>query len=173
MLNNLKTVALVLAAALTASCLSQATDAATVFKVSGPKTQFAWTGPLDAVAVDQAGSILFAPLTSNIPGVANLYYGQGQSGSALGFLTSDIGYAVFKDTGVAFFSGKGDSFYNRPLSAVFHPGSYTVEGPGGDYSLTINTIGVPEPVSWALMLIGVGGVGAALRASRRTAAPAV
>ena len=34
-------------------------------------------------------------------------------------------------------------------------------------NLTVSTGGVPEPTSWALMLIGVGGLGAALRSSRR------
>ncbi|THD53370.1 MAG: PEP-CTERM sorting domain-containing protein [Phenylobacterium sp.] len=49
---------------------------------------------------------------------------------------------------------------------------------GGDYGngrldLTISNGGaVPEPASWALMLVGFGGLGAALRGSRRRAAAA-
>jgi hypothetical protein len=34
-------------------------------------------------------------------------------------------------------------------------------------------VGVPEPVTWAIMLIGLGGVGAAMRVSRRTRSGAV
>ena len=38
----------------------------------------------------------------------------------------------------------------------------------GAYNISITQLGVPEPASWALMLIGVGGMGAALRRSRKT-----
>lgn len=34
----------------------------------------------------------------------------------------------------------------------------------------LNTAGVPEPTSWALMIVGFGGVGAALRGRRRESA---
>jgi hypothetical protein len=36
----------------------------------------------------------------------------------------------------------------------------------------VSPVSVPEPASWALMLLGVGGVGGALRASRRKASVA-
>ena len=36
----------------------------------------------------------------------------------------------------------------------------------------LNTAGVPEPTSWALMIVGLGGVGAALRGRRRESAVA-
>ena len=34
---------------------------------------------------------------------------------------------------------------------------------GGQYTIQLTQLGAPEPTSWALMLLGVGGVGAALR----------
>lgn len=40
------------------------------------------------------------------------------------------------------------------------------------YTFTVGTAGVPEPASWSLMIMGVGGVGAALRTRRRKAVPA-
>jgi hypothetical protein len=48
------------------------------------------------------------------------------------------------------------------------PGSWwVVGGQGGEAGiLTISTAAVPEPASWALMMIGVGGVGAMLRSRR-------
>ena len=33
--------------------------------------------------------------------------------------------------------------------------------------ITVNSIGVPEPASWTMMLLGFGGLGAVLRARRR------
>lgn len=41
----------------------------------------------------------------------------------------------------------------------------------GDRAFTLNgAAGVPEPASWALMIMGFGGVGAAMRSRRRTMA---
>ncbi len=40
---------------------------------------------------------------------------------------------------------------------------------GGNFVLTAETASVPEPSTWAMMLIGMGAVGGALRAKRRRA----
>jgi hypothetical protein len=47
-------------------------------------------------------------------------------------------------------------------------------GPVGATLSTITTVtgGIPEPASWALMIMGFGGIGASLRARRRVAAAA-
>jgi len=39
---------------------------------------------------------------------------------------------------------------------------------GDSVTLTITAVPVPEPASWTLMIVGIGGLGAALRATRRS-----
>ncbi|HEV7386859.1 MAG TPA: PEPxxWA-CTERM sorting domain-containing protein [Phenylobacterium sp.] len=68
-----------------------------------------------------------------------------------------------------------DPTYNKNVSDTFHI-TFTVTGlDAGPLSVT-NTVvlgaGAPEPASWALMILGFGGVGATLRRSRKTAAAA-
>jgi hypothetical protein len=41
---------------------------------------------------------------------------------------------------------------------------------GAQYTNYAFAVGVPEPATWALMLAGFGGLGAAMRARRKTAA---
>ncbi len=45
---------------------------------------------------------------------------------------------------------------------------------GGDHQLPImpESPGVPEPVTWAMLLVGLGGVGGVMRSARRKAAMA-
>jgi hypothetical protein len=68
-----------------------------------------------------------------------------------------------------------DPTYNKNVSDTFHI-TFTVSGlADGPLSVT-NTVvlgaGAPEPASWALMILGFGGAGAALRRSRKTSAAA-
>ena len=81
------------------------------------------------------------------------------------------------------FAGCG---FQSSLSAINSSGNYgfffnPVPGEYSEYSspitgsidgLKISNGGVPEPASWALMLLGVGGVGAVLRTRRRKAVAA-
>jgi hypothetical protein len=58
---------------------------------------------------------------------------------------------------------------------ILTPGDHTIiangtlTGPSGAYSGTLNIQAVPEPATWAMMLIGFGGIGMALRRRRQPA----
>ncbi len=56
---------------------------------------------------------------------------------------------------------------NAPLTVLFVAGDAVRGDNFGGVSLRISA--APEPGTWALMLMGFGGAGAALRSRRRTA----
>ncbi|HLZ82014.1 MAG TPA: PEPxxWA-CTERM sorting domain-containing protein [Caulobacteraceae bacterium] len=114
-------------------------------------------------------------------GGANTYDVYDTSGNLLqgAFIT---GHDTSGNTGIAF---DGTNYY---VSNIFHQ-SLSVYDSSGNYlhDITLQTggnptlvedlsvnytvvLGTPEPATWALMLLGVGGVGAGLRLSRRKAA---
>jgi hypothetical protein len=65
------------------------------------------------------------------------------------------------------FDGGATTLFTGPTSApTFKLGTFELDS---DSTLTISAIGAPEPASWALMILGFGAVGAALR--RRGTAP--
>ncbi|MEN2786541.1 FxDxF family PEP-CTERM protein [Sphingomonas qilianensis] len=66
-----------------------------------------------------------------------------------------------------------DALYGK-LSIWLTPGSYsfsvTGDGAGGapaDFGLRLDVAAVPEPAAWAMMTIGFGAIGGALRRRRR------
>jgi opacity protein-like surface antigen len=70
-----------------------------------------------------------------------------------------------------------DPGFNANLNDTFHI-TYTVSGLADGPLTVTNTVilgsgvAVPEPASWALMMLGFGGIGAAMRRSRQVAAAA-
>ncbi len=56
-----------------------------------------------------------------------------------------------------------------PLDANGNPSTFpqTTDLRADNFSLTVHTAAVPEPASWALMILGMGGVGGAIRTRRR------
>jgi hypothetical protein len=78
-----------------------------------------------------------------------------------GFVTPDGSISVF-----------GQQYYGFPESdPSFAPGVWTgVNATDGlPFTLTITNSDIPEPSEWAMMLVGLGGVGAAMRLARRKA----
>jgi PEP-CTERM motif len=101
---------------------------------------------------DWTGSV--GPYTSIV------WYSTDQSGM---FDTPD---SVYDIVGAQVYSGSESN-------PTFTPGVYTASDMNRDYlGGTLTITAVPEPASWALMLIGLGALGAALRTSRRAPAAA-
>ena len=80
-------------------------------------------------------------------------------------------------SGVTEFQFFMPTFLPAGTHSIVVTGSVEAPPPGGDgvsvgaYSGTVAfTPGVPEPASWALMILGVGAVGASLRQRRRAVA---
>jgi hypothetical protein len=74
---------------------------------------------------------------------------------------------TYEDPGYIFalYSSDGRSIYTGPESAPnFQVGSYAVYDANGAYTLTV---GLPEPQTWLMMIIGFGAVGGALRRRHR------
>jgi hypothetical protein len=93
--------------------------------------------------------------------------------------TNDVGLGAVTFNGASFqVVETGLNEYQRINFQPTINGSQTLvvngtSGGNGTYSGTLSfaraPIGVPEPATWAMMLIGFGGAGSLLRARRRTA----
>jgi len=92
-------------------------------------------------------------------------------------LVVEVGASAVSSTGGEAVADLVDSFYWTGISSVKVGGvaldDFTVTSASGTNwtnSFVPAATGVPEPATWAIMLLGFGGLGAALRAHRRTAA---
>ena len=92
------------------------------------------------------------------------------------YQTTDIGTDILDDIGVA---KNGSTGFNGPLGS----GTYSVwlqeisptpqgVSPQLPFSFAFIVGGVPEPSTWAMMLLGFGAIGLVLRRQRRAAAAA-
>lgn len=81
------------------------------------------------------------------------------------------GVSFTTDTGGAFNLGLGGGgLYGLVLnSSVNNPVGYGNGGADnpGSVNISMNVVAVPEPATWAAMLLGFGGIGAAMRSARR------
>jgi len=85
------------------------------------------------------------------------YYSFGIYGNG-GFSTPDGTINVY-----------GGQYYGFPESnPYFVPGVWTGVNATDGLPFTLTAIAVPEPSEWAIMLLGLGGVGVGLRIARRT-----
>ena len=140
------------------------------------------SGPFGAVIVNQSGFTdqFTFHLDSNV-------FLNGQVGTISLFNLLNINFStIYVDSiGNAFnkTSGPGDPeqwALTSPLTLsggagaigdhILYVNGSLVNGPGNaSYSGTLNIAPVPEPATWALMLLGFGGIGMAMRRRRRPA----
>jgi hypothetical protein len=82
--------------------------------------------------------------------------------------------ATFSSTGLLLTTGTGDHFFSTTSGYWFSADIYD-GATGGTYNVAardaFRQLGVPEPATWGLMIMGFGGAGALLR--RRRAASAL
>ena len=111
-------------------------------------------------------NFIMAPIRNDSTGQSFAYFGNAATDNQFGTGTLQVGepygvYPVHSDYApMPFFRGS-----NTNPELLFQPG--TVFAWTGGTTLSVSA--APEPTSWALMMIGVGGMGAALRARRRMA----
>jgi hypothetical protein len=101
---------------------------------------------------------------------------------ALGGGSQDLSYAL---SGGGTNSGTISEIANDSITSTFSPTTFTFVASAASTTLTfsdlsfadsvdpvltnVSVTGIPEPASWALMLVGVGAVGAGLRSRRKDA----
>ncbi len=130
-------------------------------------------------AVNYAGlwaSAIDGDFTNSLGNTVSLYSGNTLVGSfALMPLLSGVSSAYYGNPNVNFSgmdSNEPFAFFNFDSTTAFDRIDITQNGGGGfelDNITVGNTGAVPEPASWALMILGFGGIGALLRSSRRKA----
>jgi hypothetical protein len=104
-----------------------------------------------------------------ISGVNGTLNGFNQSFD-LSFYDPSIGGGFDLDPGLSL---AGPQLYSGPSSSpTFLTGNFNLTnypGQDGSYSLSISSVGgaVPEPATWAMMLLGFGFVGGAMRTAKR------
>jgi PEP-CTERM motif len=158
-------------------CAAPAADAAPLlFNFSGPSGTAVFTldsnptpdyvHPLGLPGSDQFGFNNVAGIYDGVAGVAStINFGEGLDAS-LNILAPGLGFTQF--AGLALFTGTA---YNP----IFTPGTYTLPNAFlGNGTLTISSVaGVPEPGVWAMMIAGLGMMGAAMRSRKRDVVAAV
>ena len=90
------------------------------------------------------------------------------------FVSSEDGGLQLNDQSVTLYDLAGSQLFTGTTSnPTFVPGNYLMSTFGSQdhlYSLSISSTGVPEPATWAMMMLGLGAIGLALRQRRRIAA---
>jgi hypothetical protein len=156
---------------------------------TGTGFSFVYTGPSTVIA----GHTLTQDVTVLLSGVFTDAYIQGKGTSGSVNLSSGGASSVTFNSDIIDFSSMppgsaGFAFNLLAVSPSFGAGagkslnSFTANG-GGNFEFVPGSLtgggggggggGIPEPATWAMMLLGAGGVGAMLRNRRRMALSAI
>jgi hypothetical protein len=119
---------------------------------------------LTSYSITSNGNTKIAPIsdgTAEIFTAANV----AVAGSLVTIDTASAGHIQFTDFSDSFDLGPG-SYYVKIISS----GLKTVGSQGASkYSLELQGVAVPEPATWAVMMLGFGAIGASMRQARRRA----
>ena len=155
-----KLIAMLMAGGMALAAPAQANAAVFLFELTGTDTA---TFTLDDTGADafDASRIDFLDRDLQVNGAA-------VTGSVLFYIDSqDGGFDLLLPGGdLTLF---GPQLFSGPTSAPnFLAGTFALDG-GSQISISQVSAAVPEPSTWALMLLGFGAVGASMRGSRKAA----
>jgi hypothetical protein len=118
------------------------------------------------------------PSCGSIQDISSLVLG-AQSISSFFILTggNNVNPISFDLTGITLIDRSNPTFLNVSASGIFNwsgfdptPGVFQFSAQGSNVtSFSLSAQAVPEPATWALMLLGFGGIGLAMRRRRRPA----
>jgi hypothetical protein len=164
--------ALLSSAAIVAAALSTQASAATfLFELSGGRNatfQLDTDNPASSQTTAFGNQVVF----ENIAGTVN---GESAAIPTINFGTGVFAVLSVNAAGLGFtqFAGGGPLFSGSGSAPVFSAGTFQLTNPfdpSSNSTLVISqqaVAAVPEPATWALMLLGFGFVGGALRAAKR------
>ena len=153
----------------------------TVYSIANPSTSAATTNFKTGLPGASAGDLAFGPGGTLYESAINSRNGNDQlvnvtTGQVIGFFTingnqQDLVFGLAFD-GTTMFAVQGTEIYtvNLATAALTNGVNYAGHGLGdanGQAFLAENVGGVPEPSTWAMMLLGFAGLGFAFRQSRR------
>lgn len=154
-----------------AICLpAQANAAQLLFELTGPD-MVSFFLESDPVVPDINIPGIFDQIGfTNVPITIN---GTSQTSSSIRFNRRNGGSLVINGTSLGVATFTGPRLFTRTGSTIaFVEGDFALARTlgGGNYQLTIAQVSppaIPEPATWALMLLGFAAVGGAIRARRR------
>lgn len=152
-------------------------DTNTAQAPSAPNIMFFLSGAAATINVAAGFTTGFSFYYSsvNVPGVINVWSGLNDTGTLLATLDLPV-----TPNGAGIPGCLGASFCPyTPIGVAFSGTAESVDFGGTENQIAFDDItfgsttpGVPEPATWGLMLVGLGGIGAVARLSRRRLAAA-